>query len=206
MITDYASLQAAIADYLGRSDLTTQIQTFIAQAEGAIYRQMHIAAREKPLALTIASNGTAPVPSDYMALRECYLIDSNGAPYQPLERTTPFWVHQRFNSQNSQGQPYYIAREGQNFIFAPTQAGSASVGGIYYARLPGLSAINTTNWLTASNPDLIMAGAMLEAGTYLGDTAAVQYWQQRFDATIAAVAELDMRECQSGSPPVMRRG
>lgn len=56
MITDYASLQSAIADYLGRSDLTLQIQTFINQGEFRIYRALRVAAMEKTLSGTLAGS------------------------------------------------------------------------------------------------------------------------------------------------------
>ena len=42
MITDYASLQAAVADYLNREDLTTQIQTFIQLAEAKFNRELRV--------------------------------------------------------------------------------------------------------------------------------------------------------------------
>jgi len=206
VITDYASLQAAIADYLGRSDLTTQIQTFINQGESRIYRNLRVAAMEKALSLTIGANGTAAVPADYMEMREAYLLDANSVPYQPLERATPFWVRQNFNATNNTGDAYYCAREGSNFIFAPWQGADTNIGGIYYARLPALSASNTSNWLTTINPDLIMVAAMLEASTYLADTTAVQYWDARFQSVLQDVQDADKRERLSGSPPVMRRG
>lgn len=206
MITDYASLQSAIADYLGRSDLTTQITLFINQGESRIYRNLRVAAMEKALSLTVAADGTAAVPADYLEMREAYLLDTNDVPYQPLERATPFWVRQNFNATNNAGDPYYYAREGANFIFAPWQSQNTSIAGIYYARLPALSGNNTTNWLTTINPDLIMVAAMLEASTYLADTTAVQYWDARFQSVMQDVQEADKRERLSGSPPVMRRG
>lgn len=123
-----------------------------------------------------------------------------------MERTTPFWIHQHFNQNNNAGSPYYFAREGANFIFAPSQGYGAQASGIYYARLPSLSATNPTNWLITVNPDMIQAAAMLEAATYLADDTAVQYWEQRFNATLGDVQAVDDAERSSGSPPVMRRG
>lgn len=54
MITDYNSLRAAVSDYLGRSDLAPQVQTFINQGESRIYRNLRVAAMEKALTGTIA--------------------------------------------------------------------------------------------------------------------------------------------------------
>lgn len=204
MIIDYPSLQSTIADYLGRSDLAVQIQTFINQGESRIYRDLRVIDMEKSITLSVV-NGSAALPSDYMECRELYTLDSNNLPYQPLERATPFWVHQNFNATNNQGQTYYFAREGTNFIFAPSQS-DFSVSGIYWARLPSLSTSNPTNWLTAKNPDLIMAAAMLESATYLADEDAVQYWTARYGSISQQVQAVDEAERMSGSPPVMRPG
>lgn len=284
MITDYASLQSTIADYLGRSDLTAQIQTFINQAESRIYQNLRVAPMEQSITLQVGqavaaiavvgpgagytsaptitlsapptggtqatatatvSNGVitaititnagagytstpsvtfsgggaatqatgtavmsnaAAVPSDYIAMRELYLVDANGQAYQPVERTTPFYIHQNFNNTNSAGQPYYFAREGAQFIFAPSQGQASTLAGIYWARLPSLSTTNTTNWLTTSNPNLILTGAMLEAATYLDDQPGVQYWTSRFQQAQADAQSTDDLERMSGSPPLMRRG
>lgn len=146
------------------------------------------------------------MPSDYIAMRELYLLDSNGLPYQPIERTTPFYLHQQFNATNSDGTTWYFAREGANFIFAPLNTSQANIGGVYWARLPYLSASNTSNWLTTTNPNLILTGAMLEASTYLDDQPGVQYWTGRFEQAKQDAQQTDDEERMSGSPPVMRRG
>lgn len=215
-VTDYPSLQDAILRYLGRDELGPYVALFIAQAEARIYRDLRVAAMEKALSLTIAAPaaqptdnaaayGTAAVPADYLAMREVYLCDSNGNVQQQLERTTPFYIHQKFNAYVAVGTPAYFAREGTNFIFAPVN-GPANAAGIYWARLPALSDANPSNWLTASNPDLIVAAAMIEACTYIADTDALQYWDAQYPQLIGRVQAVDDAERMSGSPPVMRRG
>lgn len=203
MITDYASLQSVIADYLGRSDLTNQIQTFINQGEARIYRTLRVADMEKSITGTLSNNAFA-VPADYVHMKDFYVSTSTG--YQPLERADLWWLRAHYPVQTAQSAPIYYAREAQSFILAPYPDSAYTVGGIYFARLPSLSGTNTTNWLTAKNPDLIMAAAMLEAGTYLGDTAAVQYWGQRFTQIAQDVQDADKRERFSGSPLAMKRG
>lgn len=203
MITDYASLQSAIADYLGRSDLTTQIQTFINQGEARIYRSLRVADMEKSLTGSLANN-TLAVPSDYQHMKELYISTSDG--FQPLERADLWWLRGHYPTQTAQSAPIYYAREGQNFIFAPYPDSNYTVGGVYFARLPSLSVTNTTNWLTAKNPDLIMAAALLEASTYLDDQPGVQYWTQRYGEISQDVQQSDKLERFSGSPLMIRVG
>lgn len=203
MITDYTSLQSAIADYLGRSDLTTQIQTFINQGEARIYRSLRVADMEKSLTGSLTNN-TLAVPSDYQHMKELYISTSDG--FQPLERADLWWMRGHYQTQTAQSAPIYYAREGQNFIFAPYPDSNYTVGGVYFARLPSLSVTNTTNWLTAKNPDLIMAAALLEASTYLDDQPGVQYWTQRYGEISQDVQQSDKLERFSGSPLMMRVG
>lgn len=203
MITDYASLQSAIADYLGRSDLTTQIQTFINQAEARIYRSLRVADMEKSLTGSLTNN-TLAVPTDYQHMKELYISTSDGL--QPLERADLWWMRGHYPTQAAQSAPIYYVREGANFIFAPYPDSNYAVGGVYFARLPSLSVTNTTNWLTIKNPDLIMAAALLEASTYLDDQPGVQYWTQRYGEISQDVQQSDKLERFSGSPLMMRVG
>lgn len=282
MITDYTSLQSTIADYLARSDLSTQIETFINQAESRIYRDLRVAAMEKSLTATIAgtvgsivvnatgagytgaptvtigaptasggvqatatatvSNGaltaitvtnagsgyaappavtlsgggataqgsatallsnTLAVPSDYLDMKLLTVSFSNGL--YTMQRIDPVWAHEKFGSQVASGVPVYFWREGSNFLFAPYPDASYAVNGTYFARLPALSASNTTNWLTDNQPDLIMAAAMAEAATYEVDETALQYWQQRVVQLLQATQQADRRERWSGSNLAMRR-
>ena len=203
MITDYASLQSAIADYIGRSDLTTQIQTFINQGESRIYRKLRVADMEKSITGSLTNN-TLAVPSDYQHMEELYISTSDG--FQPLERAGLWWMRSHYPTQTAQSAPIYYAREGQNFIFAPYPDSAYTVGGVYFARLPSLSATNTTNWLTVKNPDLIMAAALLEASTYLDDQPGVQYWTGRYGEISQDVQQSDKLERFSGSPLMMRVG
>lgn len=205
MITDYASLQSAITDYLARSDLSTVITTFISQAEARIYRELRVAAMEKTASPTV-TNGAFPEPSDYLEMRNLYVTDPTGSFINELERMSPFALRSRYQLQSAQGQPQYYAREAQNFILGPYPSGSYPVTMLYFARLPSLSATNTTNWLTSNNPDLIFAASMIEAGTYINDAQAVPYWEQRYQAIASSVTMMDRRERMSGSAPVMRPG
>lgn len=121
---------------------------------------------EKVLSGTTTNNAMA-VPADYLEMREAYVSTTAG--YSALERVDLWWLHQRYPVQTPQQAPYYFAREGTNFLFAPYPDAAYTVGGIYYAKLPPLSDTNNTNWLITKNSDLLFAAAMLEAATYLMD-------------------------------------
>lgn len=173
--------------------------------ESRIYRDLRTRDMEKTASATITGSSFA-VPTDYMEMRSLYVTDSAGNYLYELERATPFWIRSTYQQQSGQGRPGFYAREAGNFIVGPYPDASYPVTLLYYARLPSLSASNTTNWLTSNNPDLIFAAAMLEAATYQQDDQAVGYWESRYQQIAQAVRLADKRERTSGSPGVMRAG
>jgi len=152
---------------------------------------------EKSLTGTISGN-TLAVPADYIELKEAYVSASWG--FQALERVDLVWMRKYYPTQTTQSTPYYVTREGQNFLFAPYPDAAYTVGGVYYARLPALSDTNNTNWLITKNPDLIFAAAMLEAATFLMDEQGVPYWEGRYQSVAGQVQSQDKLERFSGSP------
>ena len=72
--TDYTTLQATIADYLARSDLTTQIPEFIRLAEDRLLRDLRIRQMIKvATASTTAGDATVSLPSDFLAMKDLHL-------------------------------------------------------------------------------------------------------------------------------------
>lgn len=205
MITDYASLQSTITDYLDRSDLSTAVTTFIGMGEARIYRDLRVRQMEKSASLTF-TNGQAAIPSDYVESRNLYVTDASGNYLYELERVSPYWMREKFTLNTAQGTPKYYTREGANFILAPYPNTNYPATLLYYAKLPALSGTNTTNWLTTDYPDLIFAASMVEASAYDADAQGLQYWEQKYGIVSDGVRKADKRERMSGSPPVARPG
>lgn len=63
MITNYADLQAAIANWLARADLTDQIPTFIALAEARLNRDLRLASMQVTRSGTADANRQINLPS-----------------------------------------------------------------------------------------------------------------------------------------------
>ena len=68
VITNYATLQTAIGDYLARDDLSGWIPNFIQNAENKLRRTLNLRNEETALSVSISS-GVAAVPSAFKALR-----------------------------------------------------------------------------------------------------------------------------------------
>jgi hypothetical protein len=86
-ITNYATLQTTIADYLARSDLTAQIPLFIQLAENRLRRDLRIRQMLKvSTTTTVANDSTVELPSDYLQMRDLHI---NTNPIQTIEFVSP---------------------------------------------------------------------------------------------------------------------
>lgn len=196
IITSYATLQTAVGDYLNRSDLTTFIPNFIQNAEDTLYKALRIRAMENQLNVTIAA-GVAAVPTSpvYLELKHAYVDQS---PVIPLVRVAPEEIYTMFPTRSGGGVPKFIANEGDSFIFGPYPS-NVTIKGVFYGRLPALSASNTTNWFIVNAPSLLLYGALVEAEPFLIADERIAVWQAMYTRVFNSVAAEDRRQRSSGS-------
>lgn len=200
MFTDYAGLQAEITDWFARNDMASKTGTFIGLGEQRIYRELRVRQMEKALSGAMVS-GVFALPADYLEVKNLRTV---GAPDVPLDRSGVFELYALYPRNGYTGQPRAFARDGANLVFGPAPDADRSLAGTYYAKLPPLSATNTTNWIITDVPDLILAASMKEAAAYTMDAEAVGYWEDRYQSYKSQVQGQDDREGLSGSPPVAR--
>jgi hypothetical protein len=75
----------------------------------------------------------------------------------------------------------------------------------YYFKPTELSDSNTTNEYLDNAPDLMLAGACLEAATYTKDQGGLVYWASRFDLIKQQLLDADNGYSWSGEV-MMRAG
>lgn len=197
-IETYSDLNTAIASWLNRSDLTSQIPDFIRLAEFDIYRRLRVRGAEKALSSAISS-GVVAVPSDFAEMKHCYL---DGSPATPLEWVSVAWLMQTYPNRSSDGTPGYIAQDGGNFVFGPYPDGTYTLKGTYYARQTALSASNETNWLTREAPDALLYGSLWMARGFLHDDARLPVWKALYEEAVAAIKR-EGRNADYGAGPLM---
>lgn len=181
MITDYATLKAAVADYLNREDLTPQIATFIQFHEAKMNRELRVPQ------MMVRAEATSdaeyiPVPSDF--LQDYSLKLESAVPHADL--TYIAQTDAKLYKAQGLTQTLYYTIVGNSFELIADPPENVDVELIYYARIPALSDSNTTNWLLTAHPDLYLYGALLESVPYLKDDERLQTWfgarQQAIDA------------------------
>jgi hypothetical protein len=166
-LTDYAGLQASIASWLMRDDLTAAIPDFISLAEADMNNRLRLRAM-----LTTASMDATggALPGDCLAVRSVELADYGHLGFASDAETAQFAVGYRG------GAARWFSIDGDTLVVSPTQVGDGTVTLRYYARIPALSDSNTSNHVLAASPGIYLYGSLLQAAPYLLDDARMQTW------------------------------
>jgi hypothetical protein len=187
VITTYAELQTAIANWLNRSDLTAIIPDFIALAEERMNRTLRVRQMETELDATAITDNRIAVPADTAAVKTLWLPNYEATPL----KTQSF---ESVLAKGREGMPTAYAWQGSDFYFD----GSGDVQGVLYEKIPALSDSNTSNWLLAAHPSSYLFGALYEAAVYVKDVDSAIGFNQRFTATLDEIAGGDKRDTLSG--------
>jgi len=199
--TSYSDLQTAIAGYLARTDLTTQIPDFIRLAETRLRRDLRIRQMLKSVTTaTVAGDETVELPSDFLEVRDFVVV---GNPVQPLNYYSPSAFNRNTRSWES-GKPLDYTVLANDFQLAPIPDGVYTVKMFYFASPVFLSDTNTSNAFLANTPDALLYGALLEAAPYLMDDARINTWGTMFDRAMASITRSDEQGQYSGVPLVIK--
>ena len=186
--TDYTTLQATIADYLARSDLTTQIPEFIRLAEDILVRDLRIRQLIKvAVASTTAGDATVSLPSDFVAMKDLHL---QGNPPQTIKFLSTSNFFRNAHSSTS-GLPNSYTLLGAEFQFAPIPDGVYTLQMVYFHQPDYLSDTNSSNLWLANTPDLLLYAALGEAEPYLMNDERLATWASMYDRGVTALRKSD---------------
>lgn len=199
--TSYSDLQTSVANYLGRSDLTTVIPDFIRFAETRLAREL----RTRKMLKSATANMTAgdarvALPTDFLEVRDLY---TQGNPRMPVTYMSPSAFTRDARADES-GLPVFYTVLSAEFQFAPMPDTDYVLEILYYAQPPVLSGSNSSNVFLANYPDALLYGALLEAEPYLINDARSQTWATLYDRAIKNIQDSDQNSEYSGIPLQMR--
>lgn len=198
-LANYTDLQAAVADWLNRADLTSRIPDFIALAEAQMNRKLRtrqmIAVADSTL-----DAGRIALPTDYAALKQVTLLTN---PVSTLSYAEPEHL-QRTRRTQPTGIPRFYTIVGSSLMVAPTPDTSYPVEIIYWQKVPALSGGAPTNWVLTAHPDLYLYGALLQAAPYLRDDDRVITWSAAVESIHNDIKVENEQATQSGSPLSMK--
>lgn len=199
-LTNYSDLKTSIANYLGRSDLTSQIPDFITLAEIRLNRDLRIRQMLKTATATMTGgDSTVGLPSDFLEMRDIFV---DGTPRIAVSFLSPAAFTRDARTTDS-GRPVFYTMRGAEFEFAPIPDTNYTVQMIYYAKQTALSDSNPSNAFMANCPDALLYGALTEAEPYLMNDARVAIWSQFYQNAIERLNDSNKESEYSGVPLTM---
>jgi hypothetical protein len=173
---------------------TTQLDTFIKQAEQRIYNSVQFPAIRKNVTGNLTSgNKYLSAPDDFLSVYSLAVIDASGN-YEYLLNKDVNFIRQAYpNPTSDTGIPKYYALFGPtvnvsavtdelSFIVGPTPDASYSVELHYYYYPESITvAADGRTWLGDNFDSVLLYGSLVEAYTFMkGETDMVQLYNQKY--------------------------
>lgn len=229
MITDYASLQAAIASWLARADLTAQIPTFIQLAEARMNKDLRVLEMQTEFVAALAPDRSLSLPDGLLEIQSVR-VEAFGKYFEvpPLPPT-------RLQDLDVESAVAYgYVRVGNLLYMIGGQAPSELVPApgepivnvvfsvLYLAKLPSLGAVTitpappgsgggdittevTSNWLLLEEPGMYLYASLIEASPYLQDDARTLVWAEQYKSILMAMRVADDNARYGNAPSINMR-
>jgi hypothetical protein len=195
--TSYSDLKTSVANYLGRSDLTSIIPDFIKFAELRLSRDL----RTRPMlnsatAPTVAGDAKIAIPTDFNQIRDLFI---QGNPRMPLTYMSPSSFTRNARADDS-GKPVFYTMLAQEFVLAPVPDTVYTLEILYYTKPAELSSSNASNVFLANYPDALLYASLLEAEPYLINDARTATWADLYNRAIQNINDSDQGSEYAGVP------
>jgi hypothetical protein len=182
-ISNYTELQAAVANWLDRSDLTSRIPEFIQLGEARIKREVRTREMISVEDLAISDGDRAVnLPSGFLQHRYLRLkihdVTSGRRYYPDLVEVSMHELTQR-SVNDAQTPRFFAIHEQIEFDSEADQDYTAEIE--YYAQIVAL-ATTATNTLLTRAPDIYLYSALSEASPFLLADERVAVWEAKYIA------------------------
>jgi hypothetical protein len=213
----YAELVTKIRDYTEVDSnvfTATIVNGFILDAEWRIQRDVDSDNNRKYATASIIAGQpyvSTPLLTDQtLIIREAQIL-YNGEYYQIEYRDTGFI--NEYNNTQVQGIPKYFSYwDEQNIVLAPIPDLTYTMQLNYTLKPAGLSASNTTTYLSQQFPSGLLYACLVEAYGFLkGPADMIQFYEQKYQSALQgfSIEQMGRRrrdEFQEGSPQIQKQG
>lgn len=180
-ISSNADLQAEVAAWLQRDDLSARVPTFIELATARFNRELRVPEMET-LVTTSADAEYTDLPADFLQIRS---IETSG---DRMEYLAPEEFQAYVANTATPSVPVYtIADMSLRLYPAPSASSTRTLTVLYYKRIPELDSAGDTNWMLDAHPDAYLFGALVEAAGFLHDDARMAVWESRLQSAMALI-------------------
>jgi hypothetical protein len=199
----YSELKTNIANYLNRSDLTSEIDIFIDNTEAELNRRLRVADQVKRATAT-ADAQYLSLPSDWLEAVNVEITSNNFSPLMQMSIES-LDIYRKANN-NVTGQPIYFALVDNTMELAPTPDASYTLQLTYFSKIDALSDSNTTNFVLNSHPDLYLYGSLKHASVFLMEDERAPLFNAQFEKSLEEIRlQQERAEFSKGSLIPRRR-
>ena len=177
---------------------TTQLNTFIQQAEQRIYNTVQFPTlRRNVTGFTTPDNKYLACPADFLSVYSMAVIDSTGS-YEYLLNKDVNFIRQAYPQPTDTGLPRYYALFGPSyynsneltFILGPTPDILYNVELHYFYYPESIVTANTT-WLGDNFDTVLLYGSLVEAYTFMkGEDDMVKLYNQKYMEALQLASRL----------------
>jgi hypothetical protein len=192
---NYSELVAEIQSYTENQFETTDINTFITQAEQRIYNTVQLPAlRKNVTGTTTAGNKYLAIPTGWLATFSVAVINADTEYLYLLNKDVNF-IRQSFPDTDSDfyGVPqYYAVFDNSAFILGPTPDANYAIE-LHYFYYPEsiTTVVGGQTWLGDNFSSVLLYGSLLEAYTYMkGEADVISNYKSRYDEAMLLLKQL----------------
>ena len=198
---NYAQLVVAVSDYTENTFDTTDMNTFIEQAEQRIYNTVQFPSiRKNVTGTTTASNKYLSCPDDFLSVYSMAVINTDGS-YEYLLNKDVNFIRQAYPTPTDTATPKYYALFGPtvtgitisnelSFILGPTPDTGYSVE-LHYYYYPESIVTASTTWLGDNFDTVLLYGTLVEAYTYMkGEQDILALYDGKYKEALALAKRL----------------
>lgn len=183
MIDTYDDLLRAIAEYLGRSDLSALIPQFVRLAEARMNRELRLKLMEReawtrlPAGRQVIALPDKRVAGNWDVFLEMRDLRVNGNRLQNLD----FIPIDAIPEQRNTGAPKAYAIRGRELVLIPVPDGECELLLTYYAEVPPLGDKQPSNDILIRSPDLYLYGALVASVPYARGSVPLELWESFYN-------------------------
>jgi hypothetical protein len=195
---NYSQLVTAVSNYTENTFTTSEMNTFINQAEQRIYNSVQFPSLRKNVTGTItANNKYLSCPLDYLSTFSLAVVDATGA-YEYLLNKDVNFIRQAYPQPTDTAIPKYYALFGPNsavanelsFILGPTPDATYTVE-LHYFYYPESIVTASTTWLGDNFDTVLLYGTLVEAYTFMkGETDMMQLYDGKYKEALQLAKRL----------------
>ena len=195
---NYSELTTAIQDYTENTFTSTELATFVQQAEQRIYNSVQFPSLRKNVTGTATLNNKyLACPDDFLSAHSLAIIDSDGA-YEFLLNKDVNFIRQAYPTPTATGTPKYYAIFGPQsgdleeltFILGPTPDADYTAE-LHYYYYPNSITTSGTSWLGDNFDSVLLYGSLVEAYTFMkGETDLLQLYNAKYNEALQLAKRL----------------